>query len=108
MFEAEILDDDGYPTEEFLDAIRQWPHQNGWRELLDFAMLGHTYPHMREIEKIEYYGMEKELRHISTGGWSGNESIIGALRENALFWMVCWVQSRRGGHFQFMCDPPPE
>ena len=97
MAEYEIFDDDGYPTEGFLQSIVDWPWQDGFEELLDHAMVGHIYP--------EYWGKEKKdgkvVWHISTGGWSGNESIMTALRENYIFWMVCWVQSRRGGHYIF-------
>jgi hypothetical protein len=38
---------------------------------------------------------------ISTGGWSGNESLIEALQRNHIFWSLCWMKSERGGHFVF-------
>ncbi len=38
---------------------------------------------------------------ISTGGWSGNESIIDAMMENTIAWNLTWQTSRRGGHFTF-------
>jgi hypothetical protein len=38
---------------------------------------------------------------LHTFGWSGNESIVDALDKNVLFWMTCWEQSNRGGHYKF-------
>jgi hypothetical protein len=95
----ELLDDDGYPTDEFLEKIKTWDYKDGFDELLEFAMEGHIYPNYWSREKID----GKSVWKISTGGWSGNESIIQALKQNAIFWMVCWVQSRRGGHYIFEC-----
>ena len=39
--------------------------------------------------------------HVSTGGWSGHEDVISALRDNLMFWMLSWVSSTRGGHYVF-------
>jgi len=41
------------------------------------------------------------LYNISTGGWSGNESIIHEMQENSMMWHLNWVQSCRGGHYIF-------
>ncbi len=38
---------------------------------------------------------------LSTGGWSGNEDIIHSLSRNFIFWSMCWMQQRRGGHYIF-------
>lgn len=32
-----------------------------------------------------------------TGGWSGNEAMIGALRQNFMAWSQLWESSHRGG-----------
>ena len=49
------------------------------------------------------WGCKFRGRHfeLHTGGWSGNESLIGAAERNIMFWMMCWVKSVRGGHFYF-------
>ena len=51
------------------------------------------------------YKMKGKTLHLSTGGWSGNEDIIRALRNNFLFWSMCWYQSNRGGHYIFKIKP---
>lgn len=38
---------------------------------------------------------------IATGGWSGNECIISSMKDNWIFWSVCWQSSRRGGWHVF-------
>ena len=39
---------------------------------------------------------------VSTGGWSGNESIIGAMKENTdyLYTFIAFAW-RRGGHYEW-------
>lgn len=40
---------------------------------------------------------------LSTGGWSGNEDIIGVLQKS-FFWLAHWKQSSRGGHYIFFIE----
>lgn len=91
------LDDDGYPTDETLDAIRQYPIlcAADCEDLL--TLIEPIWTFKNYISKDSDTG----LWTVSTGGWSGNESIISALEENALFWTLYWIQSRRGGHYIF-------
>lgn len=97
------LDDDGYPTQAALDAVEHWPHGE-YRELME---------RIRTIWYLASWGWSEEDRGnegvryaLSTGGWSGNESIIDALSRNQLFWANCWVSSRRGGHHVFEVERP--
>ena len=99
------LDNDGYPEEATLSAIAYWTHEQGYGVLL---------AKIKEIWKWDDYftgptmgsrkiaaDRGKFFYHLSTGGWSGNEDIIGALRRNTLFWITCWESSKRGGHYEF-------
>jgi len=100
------LDIDGYPTEETLAAIAAWPIKcnKDIQNLLEFAGEAWSYPFPVET------GGEDEDRWIRvvTGGWSGNESLVGAMEENRMFWALCWLESRRGGSYKFYTHPIKE
>lgn len=89
------LDSDGYPTEEDLECIAAWSHADGFRALL--VAIEPIWAHA----KAGYFRQEGQQFYLSTAGWSGNESIIAALQRNFVFWSLCWVSSRRGGHYVF-------
>ena len=100
----ELEDDDGYPTDALLDIVRNWSPEAGFDALLEFIKPHWSYANgywsgptpykwLNIEEGVEYY--------ISTAGWSGNESIIYALKKNRMFWLTCWYQSQRGGHYTF-------
>ena len=86
--------DADYPDTEELKLIVNWTHTDFWgllafvRERWQFADCG-------------YWKEDSRRFHISTGGWSGNEDLIGAMAENRMFWLMCWHSSRRGGHYEF-------
>lgn len=93
------LDGDGYPTEDTLRKVAQFPIRlrEDCAELLAavraiWHMAEHGYWHEAEDEGKAYY-------FISTCGWSGNESLIYALEQNTHFWDFCWEMSHRGGHY---------
>jgi hypothetical protein len=101
----EILNNEGYPTEEFLDFVRTF-RPNGIITMNDFVegylkaawwpdgTWGFTYK--RKIK-------DRRTLRLSTGGWSGNEEIIAAIKENfplSLFYMRM-VQWRVGGGYTF-------
>ena len=78
-----------YPTDADLGRIEAWPHTDpfGW---LDFVVGLWHWPD---------FGVHRTQRrlYLSTGGWSGNESIIWAMGTNML-WHMAFVSHRRGGH----------
>ena len=111
MDEQEYLDLDGYPTDAALDRIKEW----------DWHDVPGVFAFIRELWWQEGWGVSDTLRpeeykvchndlfpdrkyiRFATGGWSGNESLIYALRENHIIWSCCWQLSASGGlHiFQF-------
>jgi len=97
--EGPTFDRDGYPTEETLRAIREWSHRD-MRGLMEFVCGAWEYP--------DYAKLTEGCMELVTGGWSGNESLIGALQENRMFWMMCWLKSERGGHYWFELPKAPK
>lgn len=104
LMQEDLLDDHGYPTEAAQEIIRlwHWSDPRGWfvfiNDLWEFRLSAWsegTQPSERDKNEWVY------LYKISTGGWSGNESLIRAMQSNDMLWHTSWVQSRRGGHYIF-------
>lgn len=85
---------DEYPTEEQLKQIETWPTE-------DFHGLMAFIKPLWKYAEIGYWTQEGESYSLSTGGWSGNDELITALRANYLFWAFYWYQSTRGGQYIF-------
>ncbi len=81
------FDKDGYPVEETLETIQTWELMHGdsraqWeasaRELMEFLNKAWRYEdHVKETAP--------GLWVLCCRGWSGNESLLSALRENMWF-----------------------
>lgn len=94
----DLLDADGYPTEATFEKVKTWSY-------LDFKGL------VRFVHSLwwpdQKWGWNETITdgvtrlELATGGWSGNETLISALQGNAMFWLLCWRESRRGGHYVF-------
>jgi len=85
-----------YPSERFL----------GWIETYDVLKDG-PCDLVRVIKAewqwsdyIRWYPRTKTLK-VSTGGWSGHESIMVALQKNILFFPIFWRATVAGGHYTF-------
>ena len=101
---GDFLDDDGYPTDDALEAVRiwHWNDQKGWFEFIKSIWHLASWGWHEGEEDHEWDKGKKVYRYnISTAGWSGNESIIRAMEECDMMWGLTWVQSRRGGHYIF-------
>lgn len=86
----------GYPTDRTLATIREW-EAGDCAGLLNFVISAWRYPDYVSRSKDE----DGDMLHLSTGGWSGNEDLIAAMEENAVWWVLHWWSSRRGGHHVF-------
>ena len=85
-----------YPSEAALTAIREWPLDDpaGWFAFIRSIWWSADWGWTTE-EKAS-----KTLHNVSTGGWSGNEEIIDAMRESVL-WGMTWRIHSVGGHYEF-------
>lgn len=102
---SHLHDDTGkYPSDESLEFIKKY-------DCVEYSFL----PLAEFIKEIWWcpdwgYKLSRKLKneegiyikklHLSTG-WSGNESILYALRKNLVWWSTCFLQHRRGGHYIF-------
>lgn len=89
---------DAYPTEAELEAIKNWePGGDDWSHAAWLGVLqecsdawNHDMGHALWDDKT------KQMTFV-TGGWSGNEDVLGALSENRLAHSMLWQSSHRGG-----------
>jgi len=89
--DVELLmpDQDGYPTDEELARLKEWP-------------FGDVDGICKFIESIWWMPdggvrLKRGRLRLATGGWSGNEEIIAILEDMHWFWIVHWELTGRGG-----------
>lgn len=90
-----ILGDDGYPHESELQRIREWPWEEGWRGLMAYVRRRWQYA------DAGYWEQQGDRFRIATAGWSGNESLVGAMEQNWMFQSICAVAWHRGGEYVY-------
>jgi hypothetical protein len=97
---AEFLTDmDGYPAGQTLTAIEDWPYDD-MKGLVQFvAPYFQSHGAVRDGNEE---GVDENLTALATGGWSGCEMIIGAMKSNQILWSLHWFSSRRGGLHKFV------
>lgn len=99
-----FLDNQGYPTEEFLQFIKDYKPDNSlpilkfikdilfkswWMSDCCFKL----HRKYKSIQKLE----------LHTGGWSGNEELINAIKANIYLthFKMQYVMWKTGGHYYF-------
>lgn len=84
-----------YPTEEQLNEVESFDLIKG--DVNDLLSLVGNLWHWPD------WGFKRDENHLElhTGGWSGNEEIIYALRSNVIFWHKYWQATFAGGHHYF-------
>lgn len=90
--------EDGYPTEATLKSIREFTISDRTDCITLFSQIKSVW----QYADSGFWQEDQNKYSISTGGWSGNEDIIDAMRGNFMFWSLCWHSHTRGGHYVFM------
>jgi hypothetical protein len=111
------FDADGYPSDDTIACIEQWPlfpqsvipagearRLRGARACLDFVVSAWnttcgSVSYTLSIPELSLVQSQKDEQFIrfATGGWSGNEVLIAALRRNVIMQSMTWCLSARGG-----------
>ena len=96
-------DETDYPTQEQLETVQKWKvNYDNIKDFIEYLINIWHYPDWG----IRLSGKRVLKLELHTGGWSGNEDIIAALRKNHLFWALYWERSDRGGHYYFKIRKP--
>jgi hypothetical protein len=101
MTAPDVLDDDGYPTEDALDALDRFvgtpealaAHVGTMMENYGFALV--------EDFVDDFGNVPSKRLTLVTGGWSGCEEVIGRLGDT-LFHFAFWESSFRGGKYTYV------
>lgn len=94
----------GYPSDATLKAIHVYSKDpKGWFALIKSHWHNPEWGWEEQENAPCPWDTKKigRLYSISTGGWSGNEDLISAMRENLFLWSPTWATARRGGHYTF-------
>jgi hypothetical protein len=86
--------------EDALERIRTWPISASYKELFNFI----NSVWQDDFGEVSLYNTghgEVEYTFV-TGGWSENEEILNALKQQRLAWSLTWQRSERGGKHVFL------
>jgi len=104
LLPAVLLDDEGYPTDEWLQCLKTYKPDESL-PLLTFVktiLVDGWYMSDWGFKLGKKYKGKHKLE-LHTGGWSGNENTIEAIKSN--MWLthfqMRYVMWRAGGHYYF-------
>jgi hypothetical protein len=89
------FDIDGYPSDDTIEAIEKWP-VNDFVNCLKFAEKAYQ-------RGYGVWNRKNGWLKIATGGWSGNESIVYALKTQ-VYWKFLFLAQTSGGAY-YIKDP---
>ena len=92
-----IIDIDGYPTEETVEFLENWQNFKDAKEAMYFALTA--------LRKLCYATVKQENNYIyiATGGWSGCEDIVRAMKKN--IWIHNLKIATLSGGGNYYADP---
>ena len=103
---------DGYPTDDTLEEIENWEIKTAQDaiDVMEYVGMAWSYPKYWDVKRdVPNEWGRKEARYIfSTGGWSGNESLVGALENNVILNMLGAWSWQRGGHYEYRLREPSD
>lgn len=99
VFPEQIKDEGGYPTEELLRWIEGYDHRETSLEEMA-EILEHCWWMPDWGYRFAKPRNGRRTLELHTGGWSGNEDVIRALR-GTLFWAFCFKKHHARGHYWF-------
>ena len=93
------MDKDGYPEYKELKIIAKWDFRK--KSIQEFLEYIRERWHYQGCGGFNLSGKKILQLRLNTFGWSGNESILSAVKINTVFWLMCWRKSTVGGHYWF-------
>lgn len=93
-----------YPTDNELEYIQKFEVIGPERQMELFKYIYNIWEYGNisiSPQKIKDRGDGTVWYTLITGGWSGNEEIIDAMKANLVFWARTWESSDRSGKHVF-------
>lgn len=96
------LDENGYPTADYINLIKDFDCEKmSIHEMVDIIWGNWYFGSWGAIKRKKINGKRKLELH--TGGWGGNEEIVGAITSNfhLTHFELKYVMWKTGGHYYF-------